>query len=232
MKIINIMETYVTDCTNALYDEFSNAQNTFLTCSCENCRLDTVCYVLNRIKPKYVISGRGMRYATLALDGQLKADIDAMIIDGMRVVSSAKRPYHQQRKHNDLGRTSPAFVFPVFLGAVYDGHTFEPLTDVHIELTANGQLVAMEDASWENPTLTYRPAKGTYTFKPAPIPAAEIGLTQEFPFTITITAQGYQTLVYSLLIPATSTMEESGFFSLKLQDSYLFPVDEVNSMEE
>lgn len=232
MKIHNIMESYITNRTNALYDDFVEMENSFLTCSCENCRLDTICYVLNRVQPKYVVSGRGMTYANLALNGQTKADIDAMIIDGIRVVNAAKRPYHDQRKLKETTDNKPAFIFPVFMGAVYDGHTFEPLSGVSIELSADGKLVSMEDASWENPTLTYKPAKGSFTFKPASIPAEKEGETREFNFTITIRSADYQPLIYSFTIPLTSSKEETPFISLKLQDSYMFSANEINIMEE
>ena len=232
MKIHNIMESYITNRTNALYDDFVEMENSFLTCSCENCRLDTICYVLNRVQPKYVVSGRGMTYANLALNGQTKADIDAMIIDGTRVVNAAKRPYHDQRKLKETTDNKPAFIFPVFMGAVYDGHTFEPLSGVSIELSADGKLVSMEDASWENPTLTYKPAKGSFTFKPASIPAEKEGETREFNFTITIRSADYQPLIYSFTIPLTSSKEETPFISLKLQDSYMFSANEINIMEE
>lgn len=226
------MESYITNRTNALYDDFVEMENSFLTCSCENCRLDTICYVLNRVQPKYVVSGRGMTYANLALNGQTKADIDAMIIDGIRVVNAAKRPYHDQRKLKETTDNKPAFIFPVFMGAVYDGHTFEPLSGVSIELSADGKLVSMEDASWENPTLTYKPAKGSFTFKPASIPAKKEGETREFNFTITIRSADYQPLIYSFTIPLTSSKEETPFISLKLQDSYMFSANEINIMEE
>ena len=232
MKIHNIMESYITNRTNALYDDFVEMENSFLTCSCENCRLDTICYVLNRVQPKYVVSGRGMTYANLALNGQTKADIDAMIIDGIRVVNAAKRPYHDQRKLKETTDNKPAFIFPVFMGAVYDGHTFEPLSGVSIELSADGKLVSMEDASWENPTLTYKPAKGSFTFKPASIPAEKEGETREFNFTITIRSADYQPLIYSFTSPLTSSKEETPFISLKLQDSYMFSANEINIMEE
>ena len=232
MKIHNIMESYITNRTNALYDDFVEMENSFLTCSCENCRLDTICYVLNRVQPKYVVSGRGMTYANLALNGQTKADIDAMIIDGIRVVNAAKRPYHDQRKLKETTDNKPAFIFPVFMGAVYDGHTFEPLSGVSIELSADGKLVSMEDASWENPTLTYKPAKGSFTFKPASIPAEKEGETREFNFTITIRSADYQPLIYSFTIPLTSSKEETPFISLKLQDCYMFSANEINIMEE
>ncbi|MBR5581424.1 MAG: late competence development ComFB family protein, partial [Treponema sp.] len=220
MKVQNVMESYITNRTNALYDEFAESKNTFITCSCDNCRMDTICYVLNRIHPKYVVSGRGMTYANLALNGQIMADIDAMIIDGMRIVNAAKRPYHEKRKIENPAENVPAFNFPVFMGAVYDGHTFEPMSGVTVELTADGKLVSMEDASWENPTLTYKPGKGSFTFKPIAIPADKEGETKNFPFTITIRAENYQPLIYSFNIPVTSSLGELPFISLKVQDSY------------
>ncbi len=94
MKVQNMMVPYVTRRTNALYDEISATSRSFVTCSCENCRLETICYVLNLIPPKYVVSGRGVTHTSLSLNGQAKADIDSTIIAGMRAINVAKRPYH------------------------------------------------------------------------------------------------------------------------------------------
>ena len=98
MKIQNIMETYVAKRVNAMYDELAVENASFLSCGCNNCRLDTICYVLNRIPAKYVVSGRGVTHAMLSSDVQLRADVDALVMDGIRIVNTAKRPYHSERK--------------------------------------------------------------------------------------------------------------------------------------
>ena len=94
LKVQNMMESYIIKRTNTLYDEFSKSNNSLISCSCESCRLETICHALNKIQPKYVVSGRGMNYMQLSLNSQTKTDIDAASIDGMRMVNAKKRPYH------------------------------------------------------------------------------------------------------------------------------------------
>ena len=223
MKIQNIMETYVAKRVNAMYDELAVENASFLSCGCDNCRLDTICYVLNRIPAKYVVSGRGVTHAMLSSDVQLRADVDALVMDGIRIVNTAKRPYHSERKTFEEYLTNPAFIFPVFIGTVFDGRTFEPLNDVTISLKSDGNLVQMEDVSWSNPARTYKATKGTYSFKPASIKTDANGLTNNFSYTVIISAAGYQQIVFSFTVPVTSTNQPEQFFSIKLQDAYLFP---------
>ncbi|MBE6344973.1 MAG: competence protein ComFB [Spirochaetaceae bacterium] len=232
LKIQNIMESFVSTRVNAMYDELIAANNSFVTCGCENCRYDTICYVLNRTPSKYVVSGRGITHAMLSEDSQLRADIDALIMDGIRIVNTAKRPYHSERTSVDEVLANPAFVFPVFIGTVLDGHTFEALLDSTIELKTEGNLVKMEDCSWSNPAKTYKATKGTYSFKPAPLLADEAGITKVFSYSVKISAEGYQPVSFSFTVPITSTSTPQQFFSIKLQDAYLFPESEINPMED
>ena len=62
MNVHNLMEDVVIKAVNTLYDKVKAEKVAWLTCDCENCRLDTVSYVLNRIPPKYVVSGRGVTH--------------------------------------------------------------------------------------------------------------------------------------------------------------------------
>lgn len=94
MKLHNILESYIIKRVHALYEDFSKSNVSFVSCSCKNCRLETLCYALNHIQPRYVVSGRGVSNTYPTLSNQIKTDIDVAIIEGMRVTNSAKRPYH------------------------------------------------------------------------------------------------------------------------------------------
>ena len=99
MNVHNLMEDTVTKAVNALYDRVKADNIPWLTCDCENCRLDTVSYVLNRIPPKYVVSGRGVTHNVEYLaSSQLQADVDSLALEGMRTVSSTKRPFHSENR--------------------------------------------------------------------------------------------------------------------------------------
>ena len=62
MIIHNVMEDLVYDEVNKLFDEAEEKKESWLTCSCMQCRVDTMCYVLNRLKPRYIKSGRGLAH--------------------------------------------------------------------------------------------------------------------------------------------------------------------------
>ena len=119
MKIHNLMEELVENKVNSLYDDLKETNAVWLTCDCENCRLDAMAFVLNRIPPKYIISSRGITHT--AADGnlsQIKADIDALAIEGIRLVSSSTRPTHKLKTSADalfISGTKPYFFFPVFI---------------------------------------------------------------------------------------------------------------------
>ena len=82
MNIHNIMEEFVTDRVNSLYDEVMKQKSVWLTCDCEHCRLDTICYVLNRVTPRYVVGGRGVTHNTNLIkeNAQITIDIEKLCI--------------------------------------------------------------------------------------------------------------------------------------------------------
>ena len=89
MNVHNLMEEMVYSGVNELFDTVIESKADWLTCSCEQCRLDTICYVLNRLPPHYIKSGRGLAYAQNedAIDKmQLVADINRIALEGMKQV--------------------------------------------------------------------------------------------------------------------------------------------------
>jgi len=240
INIHNIMEEQVIDRVNKIYDQVMSKQTTWLSCDCENCRLDTVSYVLNRIPPRYVVSGRGVTHSnsTILKNSQINADIDKLAIEGMRLVSSSKRPYHKDgRKHPTEMPKSKALVFnfPNFIGNVYDGSTFEPLTDAQIELKLNNKLAEMMDVTWPNPCKTFKATNGGFTFWVAPEKTDREGLTKDFNFTINVNCQGYVPATIAFTVTLTSEAQDrrevNASYSRKINDIFLFRNDIENEME-
>ena len=52
MNVHNLMEEIVKQRVDQLYENAKNEKVEWLSCDCENCRLDTVSFVVNRIPPK------------------------------------------------------------------------------------------------------------------------------------------------------------------------------------
>ena len=232
MNVHNLMEDIVIKAVNTLYDRVKGEDVAWLTCDCENCRLDTVSYVLNRIPPKYVVSGRGVTHnAEYLASSQLQADVDSLALEGMRTVSSTKRPFHSENRkdciiHGDESQPKPAFNFFTFMGIVLDGNTFEPVTNAKITLKMEGKLAEMVDKTWSNPYIMVPSTKGVYSFWVRSLPAKECGERAYFNFSIEIEADGYSESVYHFEVPIMSeervrqTLDST--YTLKIKDLVIF----------
>lgn len=229
MNVHNMMEEIVNLTVNQLYDHVKSEKVKWLSCDCENCRLDTVSYVLNRIPPKYVVSGRGVAHTTNELEnGQVTADIEAIAMEGMRIVSSTKRPFHTQDRKNCTiqENDSPAFNFCTFTGTVLDGNSFEPIPNATILLKCEGNVADMVDMTWSNPYTTVKSTNGSFSFWMKSLPAESENITKQFNFSIEVSAAGYSEQVYHFDMPITSEArvrnELNSVYSVKLPDIVLF----------
>lgn len=229
MNVHNMMEDLVTAEVNALYEQVKKANSPWLSCDCKNCRLDTISYVLNRIPPKYVVSGRGVTHSNeIFSDHQLIADISAVAMDGLRVISSTKRPFHtlpreECEPHNE---ENPSYNFPTFSGTILDGSTFEPISGAKILLKLEGKTVDMVDMTWANPTQTFQSTRGTFTFWPKSLPAAKTGESKKFEFEVEIEVEGYEKSYHYFEVPVISDNETKTELntacSVKIRDIVLF----------
>lgn len=238
MNVHNIMEDVVTKSVNELYEQVKKDNSSWLTCDCMNCRLDTINYVLNRIPPKYVVSGRGVSHSSETLnDHQLLADINALSLEGMRIVSSSKRPFHAQERKDCVVKPilKPAFNFSTFTGTVLDGSNFEPVYGAKVILKYEGQTVEMVDKTWVNPFETCKSTKGAYNFWVKSIPAEKAGDKKVFHFSIEITAPEYTPFTYYFDVPLISEdryrTELDTNYSLKIKDIIIFKDFIENPME-
>ena len=241
MNVHNLMEEVVVYRVNKLYEQVKEVNATWLTCDCENCRLDAYAYVLNRIQPRYVVSGRGLTYNSTEIhsDRQLMVDLDRLSIEGIRMVNSAKRPYHNKAKLNASGDWEtmiPTYTFPTFIGSVFDGTTFEPLKDAKVTLkTADGQLATMMDVSWSNPYVTYEKNNGRYSFWVAPEASLKSEVKKDFNFTVEIECEGYDPAFYAFSIPLVSKVEDphklDSTMTYRIQDLRLFKHGIQNELE-
>lgn len=234
MNVHNMMEDVVAQRVDALYDNLVEEKATWLSCACENCRLDTTSYVLNRIPPKYVVSGRGATYGAdaLATDIQIRADIDALGMEGIRVISETKRPFHSLSRAEcevEAVAANPVFNFPTFIGSILDGSTFEPVADAEVTLLLRGSPASMVDRTWANPARTFQSTHGTYSFWVRPIPTENAQESMRFDFTVEVSAPGYTSSVTTFSVPVESELrprrELNSTYSLKIKDIVLFKDD-------
>ena len=237
MKVHNVMEELITARANLMYERLNETKPAWLTCDCKDCRLDVVCYVLNRIPPRYVVSGRGVVHTMkLVPTPQIKADIDALVIEAVRAINSTKRPYHKDIAPSARSKAPEvSFNFPIFSGSVFDGTSFEPLIDCTITLKYGEGNADMVDKTWANPCKTYSVTNGSYSFWVKPMKADKVGESKYFTFTIEVGAEGYESVSHAFSVPLVSEAERQSeahtSYSLKIQDLFLFRSDIKNPME-
>src|SRR5208282_2022600 len=124
MEIRNAMEDAVKVMVEELFER-EDREKSLGYCTCDQCKLDVACYVLNRVKPEYIVSSRGLAYSEKqGLDKvQRQADLISLVKEGWGKVSHFPRPTsdHVVGKPINAGREGPVFNFPTIMGRVFDG---------------------------------------------------------------------------------------------------------------
>jgi competence protein ComFB len=230
MDIHNLMEDLVKNTVHELFDaEEKGCAGTW--CTCRQCRQDVACYVLNRLKPEYVVSGRGVAYVEQDYMEKLQktADVVSLVREGWSKVNASKRPNHPhicddpERPMLD----GPAFNLPPIMGRLFNGSNFEPVSDVNISLLDAGGLVDMMDSNWQNPCSIVRNTAGTFIFWPRPVVAGNRGESRLFAFTIAARIPGFEDFNHFMELEIVADPAACMQFSMqavhKLPDLYIFP---------
>jgi len=231
MDIHNTNEDLVFNSVQTIFDEVHNSGNPENFCLCYQCRIDTICYTLNRIEPNYIVSNRGFTRLDQASlkHQQIEADISALIYKGLRLVNHNLRP---TAPHDGSTLTTPKLHHPMFdiptiAGRIFDGESFEPITGIDVSLYYEGELIPMRNNNWQNPFMMVPSTPGSYSFWPAPITASLPDTDKDFQFTIRVKSPDYEPLNHFFYIKSTSKFHNPQSYALnrtfKLPDLYLFP---------
>lgn len=229
MKVHNLMEDYVVKKVNEICDE-KESSNPGDVCTSHQCRLDISCFVLNRLPPMYVTTGKGLAHVenSFSSNQQTNADIAALIHEGMRRVSQIKRSYYDQdRAAVRLGSEGPFYNFPTIKGRLFHGVTFEPLSGIEVSLFLGEKLVPMFDNRWQNPYPIAETTAGTYLFWPQPIKTEEKGVSHTFSFELRASGENFDELNHFFDLPSISEDSIRDSFEIpqtyRIDDLYLFP---------
>ncbi len=197
-------------------------------CWSEPCKMDVLCYVLNRVPPLYVVSGRGMAHSEskdFSERTQRMADITALIREGMGAVAGNQRLRSDEPAEKvNLG---PYWNFPSIIGRLFNGLNFAPMSDISVHLLENGQNMQVIDPNWQNPYQMVKNTAGTYLFWPHPVKAQQAGERKNFHLEIRVDHPAYDPLRYGFELALISEEQFSDFASTtashRLKDLYLFP---------
>jgi competence protein ComFB len=193
MEIYNLMEDYVKHAIKVLLDDKEGI------CKCEQCRMDMVCYCLNKTKPRYVISSRGFVHTRNEKRENMQMNIDILALGQEAVDVISSMPRHEQKIKTDNAEVKKEigksyFFFPVFVGRVVD-EEFQALSNAKVTLTFadSGERAEMIGDYWKNPTTLVPAMDGTFSFHALPLPADEINIKKKFKFCLEIEKEGYET---------------------------------------
>ncbi|MFW5718161.1 MAG: late competence development ComFB family protein [Spirochaetota bacterium] len=228
LVIHNVMEESVLRVIDEICDE-DEAADAPKYCTSPECRMDAACYVLNRVQQRYVSSARGQAHTELELgrDQQLIVDLVTLAHEGLRRVSSVRRSFYSDEHTSVSSVSGPHFYLPTIKGRLFNGVSFELVTNVEVLLLLDNERVTMLDSRWQNPYEIVPNTAGTYLFWPTPVPAESHGIERTFEFEIRVEADSYEPLRHFFSIERTSTaqipdaLEMSG--EHRLPDLYLLP---------
>jgi competence protein ComFB len=215
-----------------ILDFIKDTGNSDDICFSEQCRVDMTCYVLNRIKPCYVVSNRGVaRVGQVTFEKQqLETDVSALVYEAIHRVSRNKRPVPKPLITPAPACDTSVFNFPTLLGRLFNGMNFATMTDVTLELHCCGKLIPMIDDRWQNPYTIVPHTAGMFTFWPNPLPAEKIGVQRIFEFELKAECAEFEPLYHFFEMPVTSEAQRHSAFSMgrtvKLPDLYMFPPTE------
>lgn len=235
MEIRNVMEDAVKVMVEELFER-EDREKRLGYCTCDQCKLDVACYVLNRVKPEYIVSSRGLAYSEKeGLDKvQRQADLISFVKEGWGKVSHSPRPTsdHVGGRTLGSGREGPVFNFPTIMGRAFDGRTFAPLGEGVVRLLSEGAEAIMVDPNWQNPFVLAGATGGTFIFWPGPIAASPEEKERKFGFEIKVEVPELELLSHYIEIDIVPEQSARLDFSLqrvfKVPDLYLFPAGEAD----
>lgn len=236
MELHNTVEDLVISMVDEIFGDLVNNGNKGNFCTCNQCRMDVICYVLNRATPYYIMSSRGAsRVQNEDFDHQQQsADIAALVHEGLKRVNCNQRPYfdhHYAESTADSDSKRPVYNVPTIMGRIFNGNNFAPLSDVCVELLWNGALVPMKDNNWQNPYHIVSKNEGNFSFWPAADIASGVNKHKIFEYILRVTAEGFETVNHIFKIPVASEIHAAGSFTLsrtfKLPDLYMFSPGEA-----
>jgi len=238
MEVHNMMEDMVLQIVSEVFEE--KAKRGFGLSDCFQCQLDVACYVLNRIKPEYIISGRGLAHYESEYQDHIQknADIVALVNEGIRKIDTRRRPYYSQSESEQEVSLpdGPVFNFPALVGRILHGNTFEPLKNINVSLLQNGAPVEMINNTWSNPYFIVESTRGNFTFLPFPLKASAPGDRKTISLEVRIEAEGFSLISHHFELELTAAGEVLRSFAMqntfKLGEIFLFPEDQPMEINE
>jgi len=218
-------ETEVNAAVKNLFNEqYLSNQNIVLS---ESTREDIICYMLNRLSPRYVSSQRGVNYYLTERNeqnAQSKVDVLQLFFEAVSVFSRRTGGKDSSQRVNVQSRYY--YCFPRYYGCVLDADTLEKKKDVEVTVYLNDEILTSKLSPFSNPYLIHENTQGLYSFLADPVPAYDETQEKEFIFKILISEKtsGKQTSIYEKIsiLPRTELHPVQATQStVKLKDAFI-----------
>ena len=225
----NVMEEIMYKEVNRLYDEAKKNGEKWLVCDCIQCRVDAMCYALNRVKPRYIKSGKGLAYffqVDFKMGSQFFVDISSVALEAMKVVQANRGPHTEEETEEDISSYKACFNFPTIKCKINDGNNLSPMNEVTVKLLLNDVLVEQMDVLWDNPYTIHSNMGGVCTFWPKPQKADKEGIAKNFNFMLVVEKENYESVKQAFSLNIVSTKNAKENFDVtschEIKDIYMF----------
>lgn len=227
MPIRNCMEELVLRIVDELCDEDAASEHPSY-CTSPDCRQDVACFVLNRVPQRYVSSARGQAHVDKETheDLQLRIDVVTLTHEGLRRVTSVRRSYYDTES-GARPIEGPVYALPILKGRLFNGLTFQPVSDIQVQLRLQETAVEMIDNRWQNPYVVNDSTPGTFIFLPRPIQAEKSDHQGSFEFEIYVEDDQYEPFHHFFTVGSISKTATPDLLDVsadfRLPDLYLLP---------
>ena len=132
----------VEDLVSKYLDEILTSKDNI--CKCDQCKTDMACYALNRVKPMYVVSSRGIIHTENKRreDRQDEIDVFTTVSEAVDIVSNTRRHEvasdykydidENKIKIEDKIKHGCFFNFPQLIGRIFDSSNLAPVYDAEV----------------------------------------------------------------------------------------------------
>ena len=215
MYLVNLMEQQVYKLVDSYLKEKNIQYN-------NNIRMDIVAYTLNRIKPKYVTSARGILHSYDKDSMQSSSEI-------LTIISNAYEVVLTRRKENNLLESVPSInesgyyiTYPSIMGNIISSSNFEKVEDALVYIFYKDKLLDGYGTNFPNPAIVSKniPGKFMFCFMPKKI---DNNNEVEIELNIVVESEKFMQYKTVLIFNIKPSYYDAG-------DMPLFSIEEVNDI--
>lgn len=158
MYFINLMENKVSKLTDFFLKDKNIPSNS-------NMRLDIIVYTLNRVKPEYITSAKGVIHTLIKNEtSQINADILSIISEAYKLFEEKKDERNSSGLLPLIQENGYYISYPSLMGNIIHSDTFKKVTNADVYVYGKGELLEGYGVNFPNPLKISEKAQGKFVF--------------------------------------------------------------------